>query len=137
MILAGETEPGAPRVPSAELSQIREWVAALDHDSFAEREAATRRLIQAGREAVAPVTEAGLRENLEVTTRATQILVELYKSGDAATADAAELGLEQLLASGQPTATRRAAVAFDLQGACPRSIFTSGSSLRSWRAPSG
>lgn len=108
-VLADEAKPTEAAPPAPEAAQVREWIAALDSETFADREAATKRLAASGKAVVGPIVEAALGDNPEVSARVASILLELYRSPDSETADAAERGLEQLLASGQSAARRHAA----------------------------
>src|SRR5688500_6088272 len=82
-------EEPAAAVP-ATLEQIRQWVKELDADSFATRQAATRKLIEAGQPAIEEIAKVAESESLEVTTRALDVLTKLYQSNDAATRQAAK-----------------------------------------------
>ena len=87
----------------------------LSDPRFEIREAATRALEQAGIAAVAPLREAAAGENLEITCRAIKSLSAILDTNDDATFDAAELALEQLEASTNRSAARRAVVALASQ----------------------
>lgn len=101
--------PAAP----ASLAQIEEWIGQLSSDTYAVREAATRHLTAAGKEAIPRLIEVGLGKDLEVTSRVVRILSALYRASDEATVDAAEAGLEQLLAApNRPSAAQRADAVF-------------------------
>lgn len=108
---------------AAKSIEIGNWIRQLDDDSYAKREEATRRLVKAGKPAVEPLVEAALGDNLEVTSRVVKILMELYKTDDAATVDAAEVGLEKLQASERGSVLQRV-----------ESVFTANSTLRQQRA---
>lgn len=96
-----------PAVPPPDREQVEQWVADLNSDNFAAREAATRKLIRAGKAAVEPLAEVARGSDLEVTTRAIHILQELYKSQDDEAIDAAELGFSRLLESEHPSVLAR------------------------------
>ena len=101
----------ADELPAAAQStpeQIRQWVKELDADSFAARQAATRKLIEAGKAAIDETAKAAEGESLEVTTRALEVLTKLYQSSDAATKDAAKTELEKLKSSKNAVAARQA-----------------------------
>ena len=87
----------------------------LGDPRFEIREQATRALELAGIAAVAPLCEAAAGENLEITCRAIKSLSAILDTNDDATFDAAELALEQLEASTNRSAARRAVVALASQ----------------------
>ena len=99
----GREPPSEPPAGS-----IRPWIRELDSDRFVVREAATRSLVRAGREAIGPVTEAATGGSLEVSCRAFQILMKLTQAGDRQTEEAALAALEQIAASPNEPAGRRA-----------------------------
>jgi hypothetical protein len=104
--------PGAEKPNSdssgASAKQIAEWVGRLGAESFQDRDDATRELIRAGREAIAPVSQAAESGDLEVAARCLTILSVLFTSPDEATRDASRAALEKLAASRSPTVSRRA-----------------------------
>lgn len=81
---------------------IREWIGQLGSDQFAQREAATRHLTTAGAAAVEPLAEAAGGADLEVSSRAIDILRGLLdprpghpdgaENGDVGDADAGVTG---------------------------------------------
>lgn len=77
-------------------SQISGWIEQLAAEQFAQREAATRSLAAAGRAAIAPLQEAIGRGDLEVSSRAVEIMREMLAGENADLAAAAELALESL-----------------------------------------
>jgi len=100
----------------AELSQeqIARLIADLGNVEFTIREAATQRLKEVGAPAIAPLTEAALRDNLETTNRALQILVSFYDKSDESLLDVLDTSLEQLADSKNASASRRARAAIAL-----------------------
>lgn len=106
----GSTETRLPdRVPA--LASIPR----LGDPRFEVREEATRALEQGGIAAIGPLREAAAGENLEITCRAIRSLASIFDTSDDATFDAAEEALEQLEASANRSAARRAAVALASQ----------------------
>lgn len=77
LMAAAAWADGAP-VPE---ESIREWIGQLGSDQFAQREAATRRLAAAGAAAVEPLAEAAAGADLEVSSRAIDILRGLLDPG--------------------------------------------------------
>jgi len=105
------TSAAPDAVPDA--SQIRAWVDDLGASQYRVRDAATKRLIEAGSAAVAPVADALTRHGLEVTLRGMYVLQELALSGDTATEAAARQALEDVAALRVTSAARRARQALD------------------------
>lgn len=105
--LRGAAEEGAP--PSAtppapvDAGRIAGWIEQLAADQFSQREAATRSLAGAGEAAIGPLGEAIRRGDLEVSSRAVEILRELLAGEDTGAAAAAEQALE-VLAEGTDSA---------------------------------
>lgn len=82
----------------------------LQHQDFAVREAATRKLPSLGPSVIAAVTEVALQENLEAGLRAVSILEQLYLSEDVVAFDHAEASLNQLIAQAKlPAVAQKAA----------------------------
>ena len=67
---AGDNEPA----PTAAGSPIAEWIEQLGSPQFAQREAASRSLADAGRAALGPLTAAIQRDDLEIASRAMEIV---------------------------------------------------------------
>ena len=80
----------------------------LGNPRFEIREEATKKLEQAGIEAVGPLLTAAAGDNLEVTCRAIRALGAIFDSDDEALFDAAEVALEQLAESSNRSAAQRA-----------------------------
>lgn len=115
--LAAEDKPGEHKkvaerpaagaaAPSA--AEIAALVKQLDSDKFADRQAASDKLGEIGRPAVAALTEAAAGDSLEVTVRSIDILKKLLDSSDEATKTAAKGALEKVAASKNPAGARRA-----------------------------
>lgn len=98
----------APATPLASIHR-------LGDPRFEVREQATKALEQAGIAAIAPLRDAAAGENLEVTSRAIKSLAAILDTDDEATFDAAEAALEQLEASSNSSAGRRAFAALASQ----------------------
>ena len=96
----GATQPGPP------LNILRTWIQSLDADRFEVREAATGRLIAAGRPAIRPLVVSLEDASLEAATRTVLVLRELSMSADLDTAFTAEAALEQIAGSFQASADR-------------------------------
>jgi hypothetical protein len=96
-LLTGVAVPGPIAVPSAD--SVRGWVRDLDDDRFEVREAASRKLVQAGRQAIPAAAEAAGADSLEVASRAIAVLRSLSVCTDGDTAAAATAALERLAAS--------------------------------------
>lgn len=90
--------------------QIQLWIADLDSDQFAVRQAASRKLRWCGEEAVQPLATAADGRQSEVTRRAIDVLDALCESDDAELAGAAREALEQLVHSTHRLAAHRASV---------------------------
>lgn len=71
-------------------SEVAGWVAHLAADQFAQREAAARNLVGAGRIAAPAVAQAAADRDLEVASRAVEIAREWLLTPDAELADEAE-----------------------------------------------
>jgi hypothetical protein len=107
----------AAEAPSPEA--IARWIRQLDADDFADREAASRRLGQAGKAAIPALIDAADDESLERSSRAMDILRGLSSSGDDRAKAAAKQALEKLAESSNPTMSRRAKEAIRLQEELP------------------
>lgn len=75
---------------------IAKWIDELGSDSYSVRESASGNLIRAGRSAIGAVASATQKDDLEVTTRAVQILAAMLKSDNIDTADAAADALTKI-----------------------------------------
>ncbi len=95
-------------------------IAQLGSPSFELREEATKKLEQAGIDAVGPLLTAASGDSLEATCRAIRALGVIFDSPDDATFDAVEAALEQLAESPNRSAAQRAQMLLspqDLNGA--------------------
>lgn len=99
--------------PVTERQEVQRLIEELDDDSYSVREAATKKLIEIGRPAVAALGGAAEESSLEVTDRAVQVLSEIYRSDDEVTLDAVEDVLEKLAESKRPSTARRAVAALN------------------------
>ena len=95
---ASPQHPPAAGRPALTPQAIAGWINQLGSDSYTVREAASDELIQAGRPAIDSVAAATQKDDLEVTTRAVQILAAMLKSSDSDTADAAAAALAKVAA---------------------------------------
>jgi hypothetical protein len=91
------TQPTATQ-PAATAQTIAQWINELGSDSYTVREGASDELVQAGRAAIDATVAATQKDDLEVTTRAVQILAAMLKSRDIETADAAAAALGKVAA---------------------------------------
>jgi len=105
-------------------AEITEWIADLDDSDFEIREKATGRLTNAGVRAIPAVAQAAESENLEVATRALQVLKTLYESKDPDAQAEAAIAIKRLCDSPRKSIARRAAAILDaphqkMKGATP------------------
>ena len=115
----------------AEQKRIAQWVKDLDNKAFAVREAATSKLIAAGKPAVGAVAAAAVGNSLEATQRVFRILGELSESPDSDTVDAVKVALVKLAASDNKAASagaREGLRRFQLRA--KRQLEESGASVR-------
>ena len=94
-------------------SQLDRWIVQLDAPQFAQRESATRALVESGRAAFQPVTLAIHGASLEVTTRVVDILRCFLAGDDAELAQDAERVLEKLFEEGDENTSRWAVDTLD------------------------
>ncbi|MFQ5733989.1 MAG: hypothetical protein ACE5KM_18785 [Planctomycetaceae bacterium] len=90
-------KPDQSAKPNADA--VRVLLQQLESGKYAERNAATKRLMAAGMEVIAPITKAAHTDDLELGARCVDILKHLYQHGDAATKAAAEASLKTLRSS--------------------------------------
>lgn len=83
------------------------WIRNLDSDQYAERQAAMRNLRRSGKAGVAALLTVARGNNLEATTRAIELLTQLYESPDPDVAFAADEDLEDLGEKGPAVAVVR------------------------------
>ncbi len=105
-----DTPPSAPNLAAetAGVGRFSQWIQQLDSDRFADRNEASRRLDEAGREAVPALVEAALGTSREATLRAIEILRKHSQDGEEASKKAAQEALQKIVASDHPAAARRA-----------------------------
>jgi hypothetical protein len=101
-------DPASQDPPPLNPSQISECIEQLGSAQFAQREAATRSLAEAGRTVLGPLAGAIERGDLEVSSRAIEIVREFLASDDTDLAAEAEAFLESLAAGPNPTVSRLA-----------------------------
>ncbi len=102
-------KPEAPEIPRIEPAILQSWVDRLDSDLFAEREEATRKLIEAGAQSVSFLLKSAPTAGNEAGVRIAQILEQIYLQGTSDEAvDAAEGALEQLKTAKNATIANRA-----------------------------
>lgn len=106
-----------PAVGRGEPTQtVAEAIAQLASDQFADREAASSRLAAAGADAIAALVAAARGDDPEVAVRAVDILRGMLGRGDAALAEAAEAGLQQVATAGSLAIAQQAETALDFYG---------------------
>ncbi len=93
---------------AADDNQVKQFIERLDSDRFADREQASKQLLELGAPAISALKTAALSNSLERSARAVAILETHLKSGDAATKTAEKIALEELANSGQTGLARRA-----------------------------
>jgi len=101
----------AEDAPTAD--EIAEWVEQLGSEQFSQREAASRSLAAAGREALGPLGAAIGRDDLEAASRAIEIVCGFLGSDDDTLAGEAEKLLETIAEGPQSAVTRLADGALD------------------------
>ena len=89
-------------------AEISKTVEQLKSGRFNERETASRKLAEFGRAAIAPLTEAAMGSQREVTMRAINILKKYLESNDQETRKAARAALETIATGTQASAARQA-----------------------------
>lgn len=112
-VLSGVRAGG--EAPSA--ATISEWVEHLGSQQFATREAASRNLASAGIDAVAPLAAAAEQSDLEVSSRAIEILGGFLAADDPSLAHAAEATIESLVDGPEGSAKHLARAALDYRNA--------------------
>lgn len=95
-LLAAETAPPKKSDPA----QVRRWIAELDHDDFAIREAATEALAQSTADGLPDLMKAIRSGSPEVAVRATQVLAAWYAQPEQPAMAAVEDAFETLIARG-------------------------------------
>jgi len=89
-------------------AEIGKTIEQLKSGRFNERETASRKLAEFGRAAIAPLTEAAMGNQREVTMRAINILKRYLESNDQETRQAARAALETIATGTQASAARQA-----------------------------
>lgn len=110
---AADAASGGAPPAEAGPQQIAAWIAELGSAQFARREAASRSLAAAGRPALEPLVQAVRNGDLEVSSRAVEILQEMLDGGDGELSAAAERLLESTAETGQEPVARLAEATLD------------------------
>jgi len=105
----GPTSKAAAEDRSA-ASEVERWIADLDSDRFAQRQAATAQLQQLGERAIPALAAAADGHRAEVTRRAIDVLASLSDSEEFRVAKAAREALGGLAQSAHRLAASRAAI---------------------------
>ncbi|NBW97323.1 MAG: PDZ domain-containing protein [Planctomycetia bacterium] len=105
-VVAAADEPPPP-------AQIAAWIDQLGADQFAQREAASSSLVAAGRASLHPLGDAIGRDDLEVASRAVEIVRGFLGGDDEALAAEAEQVLEAIAEGPDSAVSRLAAGALD------------------------
>ncbi len=92
---ADEPRPGGA-APAVSAADIEKWIEQLGSPQFVQREAATRSLAEAGRQALVPLRGAIEQGDLEVASRAVEIVRAMLARDDGELAAEAERLLEQV-----------------------------------------
>lgn len=100
-------EPVIAAKPPIATKSLSELIRDLDSNRFVVRREATRKLVEMGRPAVAPLVEAAGKGSLEVSVRAIGILEAMF-AGQTDAIDDAETALERLMVSKNRSAAGRA-----------------------------
>ena len=108
-----EDQPAAkevtkPATKTASPEDIGQWIKDLDSNSFTARQTASRKLAEAGKDAIDPLGKAATGDSLEVTRQAIDILRHHFQSGEAPLKDAAQAALKKLSESDNKSAASRA-----------------------------
>jgi hypothetical protein len=108
-LIAAAASVAADESPATtEPAEIAAWVEQLGAEQFSQREAASKSLASAGQAALGPLGDAIGRDDLEVASRAIEIVCGFLGSDDDILAGAAEKLLETI-AEGPPSAVTRLA----------------------------
>ncbi len=99
-------EPKTDAAASPE--QIAQWIAQLDNDDFAAREAAQSSLQKAGKPAFDALSEAAMGDSQEAGVRAIEILKRHFRGADDSLKQAAEAALQKISAGDNTIAAGRA-----------------------------
>lgn len=109
------SDANAPASTAASADDIRRWAKDLDSDIYVKRQDAGRKLFDAGKDSIDPLTETAGGKSLESTTAAIDILHRLSQSADAPTRDAAKTALEKLAHGSRAAAANLATEALSQQ----------------------
>jgi hypothetical protein len=107
-------EPAADAAPAdSALPDPAQWIKQLESAEFAERQEASRKLAEAGREAFDELESAATEGSREVVSRAIEILRRHHEAGEGTTSDAASEALKRLAEGSHPSAAKQAREALD------------------------
>lgn len=112
LLAGGATLAGGPTA-----ADIDRWIEQLGAPQFAQREAASRSLVQAGRAALPALESAVDGDDLEATSRAIDVAREWLGAADTQLAIAAERLLERCARHSSPDVARLAAAVLDFHAA--------------------
>lgn len=93
---APPAKPGAAKAKPTSAAQLREWLDALDDESYARREQATERLHAAGEQAIEVLAQGALAGSPETAWRAGEALKRIAVSGNERTIDRVAEALERV-----------------------------------------
>lgn len=122
--------------------QVRDWIDQLGSDQFAQREAASRNLAEAGLPTLVALTDAIKGDDFEVSNRAIEIVRGFLDGGDEALASAAETVVESI-AEGPDTPVASLAIAMldfhylGMVGAAREKLETLGAVVTEGFVPTG
>jgi hypothetical protein len=111
-IVRGDTLPEGASTPST-AEDVTQLVQQLDAPEFSERQEASRKLSEAGRNVFPQIEKAAEAGTREVASRGVEILKNHYQRGDQETKEAAKSALDRLAKSGNPAAAQRATEALN------------------------
>jgi hypothetical protein len=115
-----------PAESALSAEEIAKLVGQLDAPRFADRQAASEKLAEIGKPAIAELAKAAGGESLEATTRAIDLLQKFLESPDDATKQAARAALEQVAKCDRPAAARRAQDALKAAQKTPEGVIQGG-----------
>jgi hypothetical protein len=98
--------PPAANAPPTE--EIGNWIKDLSSDDFEARKSATRKLVEAGKPVIEPLSKAVDGNDLETTVRGMSVLTELARSPDEDLRKTARTALEELAKSKNRAVAQRA-----------------------------
>jgi hypothetical protein len=126
-------QPAATAPEKATREQLEQWITELIHPKFAIRQAASQKLLEAGRAGMEAVAKAADSPDLELATRCLAILNEGLSSSDDSSKKAAREALNKLTKSQNKSVAQRAQQALEISANPPRAILPQG--FRNGRLP--